>query len=224
MKRILIAAAFGALACFSLSAQAADPLDPGYDWTGVYLGGSAGIGWSNDDWTYVVGPASLADSNDFAWGAALGAQWQSDSMVWGLEGGLIGNVGGAPGVCPNPAFACDIDETNVVYVGPKFGYAVDNVLFSAMGGYAGGKVETSTPAIATGVPFDTSSEWHNGWFVGAAVDYGWTENVIVGVNYKHIDLGSESHSPSPFNATEVREVDVTADVISATLTLKFNPF
>jgi outer membrane immunogenic protein len=226
MKRFLSLFAAGAAMMVAASAaQAADVYDPSYDWSGVYVTGGIGLGWSNDDWEFLPppNPVDLDDDKEVAFGGFIGVQKQfSNNLVLGLEGGILGNVGAASGPCANPAFDCVVDDSAVFIIGPKLGFAADRFLFSVSGGYATAKVDTSTPDVATGVNFDTSSERHHGWAIGAAVDYAVTENFIFGLSFKHFDLGSEDHTSNP--PGDDREVSVAGNVLMGTLTVKFNPF
>jgi outer membrane immunogenic protein len=213
---------------FSTSAIAADMASPAaYDWSGFYASGLVGFGDSGAKWVYDAPPArgtSVRGDNDVVFGGALGYQRQfSDQFVVGFEGGVLANLPGGDGDCFNPAFTCKIDKTTALYIGPKLGYTVDRFMLSVMGGYAGAKIKDFEINKATGAVGFPSSKWHDGWFLGAGADYAFTDNVIFGVNYKHIDLGRDNHAPSPFAATETRDITLTEDVVAASVTFKFNP-
>ena len=99
MKTYLLAA----VAVFAMSqvAHAADFIpDPGYDWTGVYAGLNAGYAWTDtsgtdiDGWTVIDGETINADGGAFVGGAQLGYNWQSNSLVGGVETD-INYVGGS---------------------------------------------------------------------------------------------------------------------------------
>jgi outer membrane immunogenic protein len=97
MKLKLIGAGIAALSMLaaSYSAQAADiprPVYKGqrsvvayYNWTGFYAGVVAGYGWGSSDFT----PANVSVSPD-GWniGGTLGYNYQTGSIVWGLEADL----------------------------------------------------------------------------------------------------------------------------------------
>jgi outer membrane immunogenic protein len=209
------------------SAVAADvDIPAAYDWSGIYVSGAGGFGNSNIDWVYDAPPVratSVNGDNNIVFGGAIGYQKQFDEhFLLGLEGGLLANLPGGNGDCFDITYTCKVDKTTALYIGPKFGYTANRFLFNIMGGYAGGKIKDFEVTKATGVVGFPAFEWQNGWFVGAGADYAFTENLIFGVNYKHVDLGKENHVPSPFNATETRDISVSEDVITANITFKFN--
>jgi outer membrane immunogenic protein len=228
MSKSVIASCFAFFLLSGTSAVAADVDIPSvYDWSGIYVSGAVGYGDSNIDWVYDAPPArqtSVEGESNIVFGGAIGYQRQfGDHFLLGLEGGVLANLPGGKGDCFDVAFTCKVDDTTAIYIGPKFGYTADRLMFNVMGGYAGGKVKDFEITKATGDVIFPASEWQNGWFVGAGADYAFTDNVIFGVNYKHMDLGKKNHVPSPFDATETRDISVSEDVITANITFKFNP-
>ena len=108
MKKIILAAtALVSAAAMSTAANAADMAPAAYDWSGFYLGLSAGAAFNNSEvdnnFNYTgpgVGPVTADDINDrlndfedqvgdddavFTGGAMLGYNWQHDSLVLGVE-------------------------------------------------------------------------------------------------------------------------------------------
>ena len=67
------------------------------------------------------------------------------------------------------------------------GYAFDRVMIYAKGGYAGGKVGFKARDNDALVTYE-QNEWHNGYALGAGVDYALTDKLSLGVDYTHIDL------------------------------------
>ena len=91
MKKLLaVATALSGLLAFAGSASAADvTVDPGYDWTGPYIGIQGGYGWETNNYTYTLGAVNNdtdIDMNGFVGGGTIGANWQHESFVFGLEG------------------------------------------------------------------------------------------------------------------------------------------
>src|SRR5690349_12557540 len=111
MKKLFGTAAILALA-MPLAANAADlpaaapsykaPViapTPAYSWTGFYIGASVGGEWETIDGNFIFPPpASWSVSNSRGmWDAHVGAQYQWNSVVFGVEGdfvGLFNNNGG----------------------------------------------------------------------------------------------------------------------------------
>src|ERR1700761_6208790 len=90
-------------------------VDPGYNWTGFYVGGSLGYSWgrSNDTSTFTNGAGTLLSTSvggsnldGVVGGGQAGYNWQMQSWVWGLEGDIQGtgergsrDISCATGVC-----------------------------------------------------------------------------------------------------------------------------
>lgn len=93
----------------------------------------------------------------------------------------------------------------------------------ASGGYAHADVQTSffakgtTPYVGS---FQSSS--FQGWFVGGGFDHALTDNLLIGVDYKHIDLQTELQGPIPPAVGASRYISPTADLVEARITLKLS--
>jgi outer membrane immunogenic protein len=90
-------------------------VDPGYNWTGFYLGGNLGYSWgrSSDTSTFTNGAGTLLSTSvggsnldGVVGGGQAGYNWQMQSWVWGLEGDIQGtgergsrDISCATGVC-----------------------------------------------------------------------------------------------------------------------------
>jgi outer membrane immunogenic protein len=124
MKRLLIgiSAAASLIATGALAAdlpvkapvytKAPAYVDPGYDWTGFYVGGNVGYSWGNSNSTLTLtdpGPPSTvlnSTSNKFKMdgvvgGGQIGYNWQRDRWVFGLEADIqaTGQAGNGSSVC-----------------------------------------------------------------------------------------------------------------------------
>jgi opacity protein-like surface antigen len=113
------------------------------------------------------------------------------------------------------------------------GYAWRDVFFYGQGGYASGEINTSSfvrvgPAL---LQFDNFSKRHDGWFAGAGVDWavwkGRQTAIVIGLDYKHVDLGTTTMiSPGDgvaFCSVDCRSIKTSADVVQARFSLKFDP-
>lgn len=208
-------------AALGATPAAADP-----SWSGIYLGASAGWVGSDVDWTYPNGTKPSAISSDeLLVGGHIGIQHQFSQIVLGVEASLSYGVDDdfAGGSCPNAAFNCLGRTTSLFQVGPRVGWAPSSQwLIYATGGYANGRIQTSTPSVATGVAFDSTSSRHDGWYIGGGVEYALNRNWILGVEYQHVELDARDVTPVPFNATEVRNgLEAEMDIVRARITFKF---
>jgi outer membrane immunogenic protein len=211
MKRILAAAAaFGALACFPLSAQAADPIDPGYDWTGLYIGAQAGWAWldPNSAAANLIQP----NSNGLVGGGYAGYNLQFNNIVFGVEGDFNGTDLSDTEACFNPAFACNASSDWNASIRGRLGFAADRVLIFATGGYAIADYDGFTD---NGTRFPDSKTL-DGFAIGAGVEYAWTDNVLVRAEYRHEDFGSAT-----MNYDVPYSVDPDIDMVLLGVSWKF---
>ena len=100
MRRFSLALA--AVATIALGATAASAADLGqrpvykaqpalvvaaYNWSGFYIGGHLGYGWSKTDvHDLVTGASGSADPSGFLAGGQIGFNWQTGAFVFGIEG------------------------------------------------------------------------------------------------------------------------------------------
>jgi len=213
-------------------------------WTGFYIGGQ--VGYAHADWGNSPLFADLPFYTPFADGVAVGKasgdgitggghvgyNYQVASWVFGVEADFnwaaaknhsLTEVTAGPGLIFNTSRDLEYYGT----VRGRLGYAAwTNTLLYVTGGWAYGKSNAAITGFgAIGGPFVTgSSNTHNGWTVGAGVDYMITANWIVGAEYKHIDLGSETYTyifpilgGTPVTGTS----DLKIDEVTARVAYKF---
>lgn len=192
-----------------------------YDWSGIYLGASVGGAWGDASWRFTDGGSvpnpNPQNFNDVVGGLHVGIQHQWGSIVLGVEANYIFNSLDGSADCPNTDFNCNLEIKQTWEVGPRAGFAWNNFLIYATGGYANARVETQTPLKATGVNFDASKEDQDGFYVGGGLDWGITRNIILGVEYQHLDFDTVEHQ-----TIENRTIDPSFDLVRARLTFKFD--
>ncbi len=222
----------GLAAVFATSARAHGPTT----WSGVYFGASAGWSGSEVDWAFnpaIGGAANQAYSfsdDDAVLGAHIGYQHQMGNLVLGVEAGymqtlddgsrraLFGN---------NAAFDSEVEIDGIFTIGGRLGYTpMSNVLLYATGGFATAEIESRAITVATGAVAFAAQERHNGWYAGVGVDYAISPNVVVGIEYQHISLGTERHCPDPTcpgagGGFVDRDIDAEIDVVKARVSFKF---
>src|SRR6266540_5499496 len=204
MKKLLITAVAIAAALASGSAFAADlgrpivkapvvaPV-PYYNWSGFYIGGHIGGGWADPRYTNLVnttffgdlspGESFRHDASGILGGGQVGFNWQTGNIVFGLEASFSGaDINGShTNTLLNP-FALPDDRFNTrirsLFLGTgRVGFAWNNWLLYATGGYAGADVRASVSD--TGGLFNGSgatSKWLSGWTVGAGAEFGFAPN------------------------------------------------
>jgi outer membrane immunogenic protein len=235
MRRYLLAALTAASGvALSSGANAADMDLPSsvYDWSGVYLGVNAGAGWNNSE---VDGSLTCSDLGDFCetvfddlssdlrhgvdgddaaftGGAMIGANWQWESLVLGVEADVnyagfdasytrdLSDLANDNIITTNndiEAYShADFDANWWGTVRARAGFAVDNWLFYGTGGLAWGTLDASAGIDAcwdgcteTASIRGSESDTNVGWTIGAGMEWGW-DNWVLGAEYLYVDLGS----------------------------------
>ena len=187
-----------------------------YNWTGIYVGGNLGAGWSGlsaGNFSDTLGSSFTAPTNtQFVGGAQVGVNYQ----FWG------GVVIGAEAMFDwstvshnNPVTATDPTNTVAVNLGVadarwlstatgKVGYAWDRVLLYAKGG--GAWVATTSPSISiagggpasfSGVNNTTASTWTAGFGLEWAFSGNWSARA----EYDYIALPNQSLTVAPGTPT-----------------------
>jgi len=250
MKKIVLL--LSALAFGTTAAIAADlpvkappmPFVPEFSWTGVYVGANFGGAWTSESafWPNRI-PQTLIgnfghDGSFGVGGLHGGVQYQwSNNWVFGVDFAWFSGfndtqVTGAPNTgCPVPGFNCAAGMSSVVTVGPRVGYAFRDLLFYGTGGWASGEINVRDFFPVPGGNIDGFSQRHDGWFAGAGVDWavwkGRQTAVIIGLDYKHVDLGTATMiSPVDgvaFCAANCRTIRTSMDVVQARFSLKWDP-
>jgi outer membrane immunogenic protein len=218
MKKLLLAGS--ALALISAPAFAADlPMKAAppmvapvalYNWTGFYIGGHLGGGWS-DLGSVELDPGSGAfptgtvftgkNMSGFLGGVQGGYNWQfANNFVLGIEGEYTwADVSGsATTVSTVPRFLgfSSISTArlqDIALVTGRLGYAANNWLFYVKGGGAWGQGRSfSFNDRANGTLFDTSSSStdRSGYVVGVGAEWGFAPNWSAKLEYNYIDFGS----------------------------------
>lgn len=199
------------------------------NWSGLYGGVNAGWISSEVEGNFApVNPAFRyrADPEDGIFGVHGGYQHQIGNIVVGVEAGyswigddsgttIAGGLGAPCGFVANTQ-ACTARLRDLWQVGGKLGWAADKFMVYGTGGWARANIESAGLTLATGVPFSASKNTHDGYFIGAGLDFALTRHVILGVEYTHYDFDAEAHPAAAANDSRV--LDATSDVVKARLT------
>jgi outer membrane immunogenic protein len=216
MKKIVITAALAALA--SSSAFAADlpskkssavaPIMAVANWNGFYVGANAGYGWGTEKDPYVTPVIGTFNTTGGLFGLQAGYNYQIGNYVVGAETDYswanlndTKGIGGAAvinGRAISAAASIKTSQTSLGTVRLRAGYAFDNFLVYATGGYAYGanKVDISASVSLGGVTWGGAAgnnQTHNGWVIGAGTEYAITKNISAKIEYLYADLGSSTY-------------------------------
>ena len=173
---------------------------PVYDWSGAYVGANGGWGSSNACWDFTTPGGSFIasegchDANGGTAGGQLGYRWQSNAVVFGIEG--QGNWADLRGSNSSNFFPGSTNQSIVngfgLFTG-QIGYAWDNVLLYGKGGAAVTDNTYNVLVTGTGASAGASGEvtrW--GGTIGAGLEYGFAANWTAGVEYDHLFTGNRS--------------------------------
>ncbi|MBI3702256.1 MAG: porin family protein [Rhizobiales bacterium] len=244
---------------FVTSATAADmptkapvaPMVIPFSWAGLYAGVNLGGGWGTstgdlDSFSASLAPAvaggavpaSLGTkSSGVIGGAQIGYNWQSGSLVWGVETDIQGsgirgtstvNFAGGGGFVPTVSTG----EEKITWFGTarlRGGFAIaPRGLIYATGGFAYGGVQNSASVVGnpttSGNFTGSTSTTKGGWTVGAGTEWAVTNNWLVRAEYLYIDLGSttvaltDPQFPGSFINYRFRHRD---NILRAALSYKF---
>jgi outer membrane immunogenic protein len=205
----LVAAALP-LACGATAAAAADmPVKakpaaaPPYQWTGCYVGLNGGVGAGSSNFTTGVDPgtylaagdaaevtndgAGSANNSNFLGGAQAGCNWQTGTIVAGLEGDFdyfpshsafyndtnVLPVAGVPFVIGQSLKSDYFDS-----IRPRLGIGADRNFAYLTGGAAFTKANYTEGYSdgAGGVGIATGSRFLTGWTAGVGWEHAWTDH------------------------------------------------
>jgi outer membrane immunogenic protein len=193
-------------------------------WSGFYVGGESGWERDHTEFTNTAGQGGVHwDRNGIAAGLFLGYQHQFGPLVVGVELNLIGNefdnhggnnptpLNGVGNCSGTPNQNCVGRITDTITVGPRVGWAIGNFMPYATGGWATGSINFRA-IPSNGIATDWGDSRSDGWFAGGGVDWKLARHVVVGIEYRHTDLGwSTMQTAAPSNGAFVETLRARGD-------------
>jgi outer membrane immunogenic protein len=204
LKKLGLAGAASVLIISHVQAADIEAPPAAYDWSGFYVG--ANLGYAFGDGYDVVATNQIGEESEFGdisleginAGVQLGYNFQRDSIVFGVEADAqaadidddFNDVAGSgPGTVAN--FRQEIDFFGTVRA--RLGFAWDNVLIYATGGYAWANVDVDGDIFDDPATVSWDKERiEDGYTVGGGLEFGVGDDVTVKAEYLYIDLGSEN--------------------------------
>jgi outer membrane immunogenic protein len=184
-----------------------------YNWGGCYVGANAGGSESGSDFTTAIGtgthlaPADIAvveeggngSANGPSWGGGgqVGCNWQSDTIVYGLEGDFDyfhtnpqfnNNTATLSDGVTSFTLSQTLTTNYLATLRPRLGVAADKNLFYITGGAAFTKASYTQTYVDAAAPVGTgvatgSKTTFVGWTAGAGWEYAWNEHWILRFEY-----------------------------------------
>ncbi len=184
----------------------------------------------------IAAGSNSTNASGWVGGAQAGYNWQSGSLVYGLETDIAGlglkstmNTTLLGDIIPPPMAYTTSSIDWYGTVRGRLGWATGPVLFYGTGGFAYGGTKLNSTLIDTSFPTTLnlqSSSTKTGWVAGAGIDYRWTRNLILNLSYQYVDLGKTSLSGITFGNTGLSQSIVARDrfqVVSVGLSWMFDP-
>ncbi len=231
MRKLALVLTMGSAFSLATPAFAADIVEEAYDWSGVYGGLFAGVGYTSSDWhgtddDPAVEPVSVDESLNetiLVLGGLAGVNFQRDNIVFGLEGDIAWfdsdkdkHLDGAEGL--------DI-KSEIDLLGSlrgRLGWAADRTLFYVTGGLAFADTQhTWDDDGANDLPAE-NIHLDFGWVAGAGIEHAWTDNVLVRLEGLYFDLGSDNGRASDDLESDKFKVDQEIFVGRIAISYKLN--
>jgi outer membrane immunogenic protein len=218
--------------------QAAPPL---YRWTGCYIGGNVGGGWTRTEHLQVakVGGAAIVPPNNFGTsedsdvigGAQIGCDYQMGSWVIGGRGMFdFGNIRTSNGLPAFPGFTMQHTTKNLFTATGRLGFLLTPQLLAyAQGGGAWARTDTSVftppPVLLSESAIDVS---RSGWTVGGGLEWMFMPSWSVFAEYNYMDFGRRdvgyTTGPLAVGAPDVIRTKLTAQQALVGINFRFNVF
>jgi outer membrane immunogenic protein len=193
---ILVVASSGAFAA-DLPVKAPVMMPPPiYNWTGFYIGGNLGGAWETGNISDSLKGASFSyDRSGFIGGGQIGYNWQvAPQFVLGVEWMFDGTDIRSTATGTFLSASQNIDWLSTVT--GRVGYAANNWLFYGKGGGGWVRDSASLTSVATGFSVG-ASDTKGGWVVGGGIEYAFTPNWTMKLEYDYLGLNDVSRT-GPF--------------------------
>lgn len=142
------------------------------------------------------------DPDGFIGGGLLGGNFQTDCLVFGLEGDIgFGDVDGSDNDV-GLGIGADADLKYNGHIRARLGYSLGEVLPFVAGGLSVAKIDVDTD-------FGDDSNTHWGWTIGGGIDWAVSEQFIIRAEYLYDDYGSKTY--------DIADIDVDGDLTAHTV-------
>src|SRR5258708_18464857 len=165
---------------------------PIYNWTGFYIGGHLGGAFSSNN---NFNGLTTGNNNNgrFLGGLQVGADYQfAPNWVLGIEGQwswLGSNNNGVAFSGAGTGYVFNSNQRGLGSVTGRVGYTWGPALLYVKGGYAYSDYSDSLTFNLVPQPFALNSSHHDGYTVGAGLEYMFAQNWSAKVEYQYYNFG-----------------------------------
>ena len=186
-----LAADMGARTYTKAPAYAPAPI---YNWTGFYVGGHIGGAFNGSNGFNGAGVVNSGNDGRFLGGVQVGADYQfAPSWVVGIEGqySWLGsnNNNAVVFTGAGAGFVYTNNQRALGSVTGRLGYTWGPALLYVKGGYAYSNYNESLTFAGAPAVFTTNGNHHDGYTVGAGLEYMFAQNWSGKVEYQYYDFG-----------------------------------
>jgi len=217
----------------SHKAPAAYPAATSAKWTGFYVGLNGGYANGTFKDPYVTPVLGNFSATGGLAGLQVGYNYQIDKYVIGVEADYDwANLSASKSIPVNTLIngnalvgtvTAKTVQESLGTVRVRMGYSVDSALLYVTGGYAyaKAKIEVSGAGTLNGVALSGvagNSQSHNGWVIGAGLEYDLGSHVSAKAEYLYADLGSKTYWGGTVASDKV---SLSANIFRAGLNYRF---
>jgi opacity protein-like surface antigen len=191
MVAIASLASGAAQAAAALMPMKAPPLVAAYSWSGLYVGGHLGAGFSYRYWTVADGATSEV-GDAVMLGGQIGYNYQIGNLVMGVESEAAWGNLKDENVCPDGVNTCWTRQNWLATVTGRLGYAFNQALFYVKGGAAFTRSDYFKTAPFPSVLDERGGGRRDGWTAGTGMEYALWNNWAVRLEYDYLDFDSRT--------------------------------
>jgi outer membrane immunogenic protein len=194
---ILLSSGIGLATAADLSPPPAYvPAPQVFSWTGFYIGGNAGYGWTNGSGTLTTATGTesfTVSGNGFLGGFQTGYNWQVGPAVFGAEADFQGSTASGPfSATAGPTISATEKVPWFGTVRGRLGYAIDRVMLYATGGAVYGDTTLNGTVSTVGQFSNSTTFWS--WTAGAGVEAAFWGCWSAKLEYLYV--GNPSRTPA----------------------------
>ncbi|MGX5735359.1 outer membrane protein [Bosea thiooxidans] len=220
---LLFSAAAGAADLRGVVLPPAPALPALYSWSGFYAGVQGGYSWGSSqirvgDAAGPFAPVSFRLDDNLAFGGVhAGFNYQMGGIVLGIEGDV--EVIDSSSHFTNGGLTGRITQDWQGAARARIGYAFDRLMIYAAGGASFTDYERRVYDGAGLSERLTSAR--TGWNIGAGVNFAFTDNLILGAEYRYTDFGRNRFASSGAFAGLTGSQELTTHSARASIAYKF---